>query len=418
MQSVGRRTIGIIIVGFLIVLASSAVKNLVSVYFVPMASSFKASLGTFGIPVTIFMLAYAVASPTMGYCSDRFGVRWVMSAGVALIAVLLAAAALSHVFVLFILIYGIGLAFGYAAVSFTPLGVLVSNTFPPDRRGLFYALLTNGTAAGFVVLSPLWEVSSTHHVSWRSLYLILAVVFLLLIWPALRWIPVPAAAGHVRTADRPPLGAQVRTILKNRTFRIVSLSFVGCGVSMAFIDVSMVADMNDNMVPPAAISAALVALGIAEIVGAVLAGRLSDRGIMSQVLVVCYLLRAVSLAILLFEPTAIGSVSFAALFGVSYMGTVIVSTMYVVEAFDEHTKGLALGMMWLGHQVGAALSAESGAISYDLTGSYNVIIVAVAIVTIISAATIAAAPPSRPGAEPAKQLSHLWPQSPEGDGLS
>jgi predicted MFS family arabinose efflux permease len=98
---------------------------------------------------------------------------------------------------------------------------------------------------------------------------------------------------------------------------------------------------------------------------------------------------------------------FAALFGVSYLATVVVTTMCVLAVAPPGTKGLAVGLMWSVHQLGATLSSQLGALSRDATGSYlaaTLVGAGCALVSIV--AVLAATFPERAPAAPAPAGTH------------
>jgi predicted MFS family arabinose efflux permease len=396
-----RKIIISVAVVFLIVLFSSAIKNSLTAFLVPMGNSFGESRGSFAAAPSLFMVTYAVMSPVVGYFADRLGGKRTMLSGLAIGAVLFFLGGLSHQFPIFVALYGVGLAVAYTAVSYVPLGVLVNELFAKQHRGIMYALLTNGAAVGFIVLSPLW-ISLSTTTSWRTVYLWLGAVFLVLLALAVYLVPGRDMAPELAVSSEPamPLGTRLRLVLRNRGFWIVAGPFFACGTSMAFIDVNMVADMHDHHISSGMISVSMVLLGATEICGAMAAGYMADRGRQRLVLVGSYAVRAVALLTLLVMPGVIGSMAFAILFGVSYMGTVIASSVALLELFDNNTRGLALGLLWLVHQAGSSVSAQGGALSYDHFHSYDTAIAAIA-GSVALAALVASlfSPASRPPAK-------------------
>ena len=72
---------------------------------------------------------------------------------------------------------------------------------------------------------------------------------------------------------------------------------------------------------------------------------------------------------------------FALLFGSSYLGTVILTSMFCFERYGSQVKGRVFGLLFLIHQAGAFLSVQLGARSFEATGSYVQTIVALGVVT-------------------------------------
>ena len=77
-------------------------------------------------------------------------------------------------------------------------------------------------------------------------------------------------------------------------------------------------------------------------------------------------------------PSVLTAWIFGLLFGISYMGTVVAGSMYLLNALDPRAKGLALGLMWCLHQVGAFAASEAGGLSFDALHSYDPIVIGAA----------------------------------------
>ena len=55
---------------------------------------------------------------------------------------------------LFVGVYGFIAAFAMAAMTHVPMGILVDRLFEQTKKGFAYAVVTNGTSIGFILLSP------------------------------------------------------------------------------------------------------------------------------------------------------------------------------------------------------------------------------------------------------------------------
>ncbi|MER6591158.1 MFS transporter [Micromonospora purpureochromogenes] len=274
---------------------------------------------------------------------------------------------------------------------------------PQGARRRPYAAITNGTAVGFIVLLPLW-IQLSDRWSWRTVFVSLSIVMLVLAAAAVAGIPQrasePEKAADAEEADA-GRGHGFSRVRRSRTFWAVSTAFVGCGVTMAFVDVHLVASLGDHHLGHNVESLTSALLGAAELVGAIVAGYLCDRGHSLAVLAGGYLLRALGMIVLAVHPTALGAAMFGLLFGVSYLATVVAGTMLLLAEFDARNRGLALGLMWLMHQVGAFLASQAGGISYDRYGSYVPIIVASAATAVGSLLIVALARPGDRSRSPA-----------------
>ncbi|WP_426624816.1 MFS transporter [Leifsonia sp. McL0607] len=376
-------------VAILISLMGSSLKNTVQVFFVPMADSFGYPRGEFAIATTIFAATIALASPAIGALSDRFGPLLVMRAGLVVSAAMFALITVAQSFLLLAILYGVLGALGYASLSYVPIGVLVDRAFPADRRGFFYALVTNGTAIGFIVLVPLWIWLETM-TSWQSVLIALSVLFAVVLLPLSFTVRAPDAKRLATTATSHVERSRALAVMRCGPFIPLVLAFMACGVTMAFVDVHLIPDMHDHGVAPTTVSTAMVLLGFTEIVGAFVAGFFCDRGRIRSVLLSAYLLRGASIVLLAISPNDVVIQLFGVIFGSSYLMTVVATTVWIARLYPPHVRGLLLGIMWAAHQVGAALSSQLGATLHDVLDSYDPIIYIGAAFCVVSIIIVAA----------------------------
>ena len=375
----------LIFVSFTLMFFSSSVKNVFQVWFVDICTSFGVTRAEFSLSGVTFMMITGVGAWVAGLLSDRFGVRKTILLGNVLIALSFIGSALIANFYAFVAIYGGLSAFALAAVQYVPMGVLVEETFKGSKnKGLIYALLINGTGLGFVILSPLW-VYLNLTISWQEIYLILGVFFLVVLTPllfiALPTSPAPNQNTAAQTQHDPRFW---QNILMNPAFWFIALSFFGCGVNMAFIDIHFVPMMQDQYTAPAIVGASLAVLGVMEMVGGFIAGWLSDRTRPAMLLSGFYTLRAVSGWLLMQSTNETMLVVFSAIFGATYLGTVIVTSLFTLQYFGKENKGAVFGLVFFIHQIGASLSTWAGAYIFDSYGSYHY---AVALATAFSVAS-------------------------------
>ncbi|MEU7279010.1 MFS transporter [Streptomyces sp. NPDC045431] len=371
---------------FLLTLAGSALKNTVQVYFVPMADTFGGSRGALAWATTLFAVTVAVASPLVGALADRLGGAATLALGTALSGVALIGCALAGELWLFVAVYALIAALASTMLSYVPLGVLVDELFRDGRKGLMYALLTNGAAVGFVVLVPLWSWLGTWS-SWQDVLLVVGLVFLCVLAP----LAMLVARGSNRVAARPEaedtvssdpgpralrrlsFGERLRLTAGNPDMRRLSLALFACGATMAFIDVHFMPLMHDHGLGHTVSSTAVALLGVFEIAGGLLAGWLCDRGWIKGVLLSAYAVRCVAMVLVALNPTGAVVIAFGVVFGVSYLATVIATTMWAARVLPVEVRGFGMGLVWTVHALGTALTSEVGAVMADATHDYSVV---------------------------------------------
>lgn len=383
---------GLVAVGFLVMFFSTSIKSVYQVYFADLAAHFGRGRADFAWSGSVFMLVTGLVSPLVGALSDRHGpLRTVVIGCLAAGAALAGASVFDRSLSVFVLGYGLLAAFGLAAMTYVPMGVLVDRLFEQKKSGLAYAVVTNGTAISFIVLSPFW-LWLAPQAPWEITFL-LTGAFLALPLAGLAWFAAGKAkdAGLDRPASAPDASAPKprawATLRRDPGFYALAVGFMGCGASMAFIDVHLVAFWQDQAAPRALMGLSLSLLGVLELISGLLTGwlaiRLSRRGLLGAF----YLLRSCAVLLLLGASQDMRTLGFAVLFGATYLGTVVLTSMFCMERYGAAIKGQAFGFLFLAHQIGAFASVQLGALSHDWWGSYQPFIVGLAALTALGGVT-------------------------------
>jgi predicted MFS family arabinose efflux permease len=381
-----------VIASFLITLAGSSLKSTVQVYFLGIADSFEVSRGSLAIATTLFAVVTGVASSVIGYLADRVGAIRVMAIGTALNGVVLLVAATTSELWVFVLSYGVVGATAVTMLSYVPLGVLADQLFQGRNAGFFYALLTNGAAVGFMVLVPLWA-RLDRSMSWNDVLFGIGVIFLVLVLPLalvlMRW---SSSRQPTRPAPKVSLWSATVTTFRHPQMRALVLAFIGCGSTMAFIDVHLFPHLNDHGISSSVGASGVAVLGALEIAGALAAGRLCDLGWVRATLAGGYALRAAAMVMLLFVTSQATVIAFGAVFGASYLATLVATTVWVNRVLPPGVRGTALGVLWAVHMLAVAGTSQLGAMLADLHHNYTATIIGSAVLTVGSVVLVVTQP--------------------------
>jgi predicted MFS family arabinose efflux permease len=373
--------------GFLVMFLATGIKSVYQVYFGQLADQFGRGRADLAWSASLFMLVTGLMSPVCGALCDRLGplrtlLVGALTGGVALIGVSLA----PHSLPVFVLAYGIGAAFALAAMTYVPMGMLVDRLFEQKKKGLAYAIVTNGTAVGFIVLSPFW-IWVQPQVDWTVAFLATGLVLAGPVAALVAWASKAAAASGLAQPERVAVrGASAwRLVGADPGFYVLALGFLGCGATMAFIDVHLVPYWQDAGTPRAQMGLSLSLLGVLELASGLATGWLAMRCNKRVLLGLFYGLRSLAMLMLLSGSPAVHTVGFATVFGASYLGTVVLTSMYCFERYGPAVKGQVFGVLFLLHQIGAFASVQLGAWGYDATGNYRPAIVSLAALTVAAA---------------------------------
>ena len=377
---------------FVLSLAGSALKSTVQVYFSDIADSLSVGISAFAWSTTVFAIGIAVASPIVGYLADRFGGASVLVVGTVLTGItFLACAAAPSTFV-FAPVYGLFGSVAFTMLSYVPLGKLADELFAGRGEGVAYAVMTNGPAVGFMVLVPLWVWLGTF-LSWRTVFTFAGIVMLVVLVPLAMYLRRTSADDDNTEAatpqSNPSIAERIAPLLTNSRYLLLTLAFGGCGITMAFVDVHMVSDMHMAGVHSTAVSASVFLLGLLEITGALIAGRFCDRGYIKQTLMIGYGLRGTAMLLFAFTPTLMTSLAFGAIFGASYMATVVATTLWIARILPPESRATAMGLVWTVHSIGAAASSQLGAMIAEHQQSYTLVSLVEALIVFGSLALVA-----------------------------
>ncbi|WP_104028432.1 MFS transporter [Vibrio jasicida] len=369
-----------ITVGVLVTFWASSIKGSYQVYFLDLASMCGLGRGMFSLSSALFGLSIGILSPVVGWICDRVGPALTILSGVLVAIFTYLAMMLPFNFWVFLILFGVLAAYALTAMTFVPLALLVDRIFANKNKGMAYAAITNGTAIGFMVLSPFWVWLNTFLI-WKDISMIIFMVFAGVILPSCIWLCKTFPRKEFVT-EQVNGGSSDKSEawfhhLRKPLFILLAISFAGCGASMAYIDVHLVPLLQERFTEGGSgatiVASSLSVLGAAELIGAFVVGYVLRFSKPAVVLSVMYALRAGSLVILLFADSLIMCLVFAVLFGLSYMGTVIVTSLMCLTLYGEKIKGKVFGCLFSVHQVFVFGTVWLGGITYDWTQSYALI---------------------------------------------
>ncbi len=239
--------------------------------------------------------------------------------------------------------------------------------------------------------------------SWRITYLILGGLILVVGVPmaALILRNDPHEMGLSPDGDAPlpsePEAAQsttppspVRAILEPEKWLDVCLNsgswqqlFV---FSVVMVQTHFVPYVTDKGISPGVAAKALGLLHGINIVGVLLGGMISDRIGRKTPLAIIYFVRALAIAFLLVANTPWMFYCFAVIAGLSWFSSVPLTIALAGELYGLRHMGTLVGFVFLSHQIGGALSTYSAGWFFDVTGSYQVVFLAV--IALLVAASI------------------------------
>jgi sugar phosphate permease len=374
----------IAIVTFLVLLVTAGVRATPGILMVPLEAEFKWSRAAISLAVAINIALFGLIGPFAASVMDRWGLRRVILAAVALLAVSVALTTrMRHQWEL-MLLWGILVGTGTGVTSLVLAAVVATRWFE-TRRGLVLGALSAANATGQLVFLPLLASLVVGH-GWRSATLTVsaaaAVVFVMVLI-FMRDRPEDLglqrygqyATDHQTTA-KPPLApvAALRHAARSRAFWVLAGTFFICGASTnGLIGTHLIAACHDYGIPEVRSAQLLAIMGIFDILGTTASGWLTDRYSSRYLLFGYYTLRGLSLLYLPFtlESGAHGLAWFAIFYGLDWVATVPPTVRLTGEAFGRENTGVIYGWIGASHQLGASLAAFGAGAVRTFADSYR-----------------------------------------------
>jgi predicted MFS family arabinose efflux permease len=345
-----------------------------------------------GLPVTLIAFAIALhnlvwgfAQPFAGAAADRYGSAPVVAFGATTFAAGLGLAAVAPSGAM--LIIGMGLLVGIG-VSCTTFGVVlpaVGRIASPEKRSMAMGLVSAGGSAGQVLMVPL--VQGVRLSSGIATSLFVLAFLMLLIAPLGMVLDRRARVGTpVHEEHVAPLRKVLGQAAGHRGYRLLTLGFFTCGFQLAFIATHLPEYLSLCHMPVGLGATALALIGLFNMAGSWACGWLGGRFRQHHVLGWLYVIRSVTIGAFFLLPKSPASVViFAAVMGLTWLGTVPLTSGLVAKVFGTRHLGSLFGVCFLSHQIGSFLGAWLGGLVFDLTGSYSLLWEATVVAGLVAA---------------------------------
>ncbi len=355
-----------------------------SLFVTPLQAEFGWGRGEIMLGFTVFFLLTGLGAPPAGLLVDRYGVRGVIAAG-ALIAGLSFGSLyfMQHLWHLYLAFFFIGT--GMAAVGQVPASTMISNWFV-RRRGTAIGIMSTGIGAGILVLAPVVGGFLIPTFGWRTAYLALGILSLLLIPLVLLVVrtrpsdmglfPDGAAGSLAETADPSfaSRGLNLKMALGTTAFWLLAVTFFVSGFASLGVIQNQVPHLQDIGFPLAIASSALTGLGLGSAIGKFFFGWLCDHIKATRACALSLVLLATGTLMLMFiEPGSplVLIWLYSIVLGLGAGGWLPTMSILVNINFGLLSYGAIFGMVSLAQGIGGALGPFFAGFLYDTMTTYR-----------------------------------------------
>lgn len=326
-------------------------------------------------PLITFILA-GILAPLAGAIADRIGVKKLMLAGAALLAVTFLLYSriqnLTHLYLMHCL-FGLVLITAGLVVNI----MLVSNWFN-EKRGTAIGIALIGTSLGGTIFPPLLT-SLIQTYGWRQTFVIeagIAVLLFVIVLVMVRDFPrhkgLEPIGGHPRGSgdDTELPGMTFGEALRTPTFWALAFAAMTTFYAILGAQAHLFLYLRDIGFEPTQASLGLSTLFLAALVGKFVFGTLADRFPQKAVLLA-------NIAVMFAGALCLASMSVPlfwvadVLFGLGWGGLYTLIQLLAVNSFGLKAAGKVLGTITIFDAIGGGLGPFVLAVLYERSGSYQ-----------------------------------------------
>ena len=354
-----------------ILMVTMGARQSLGLFISPLNSSTGLGITTISLAFALAQLMWGVIQPVSGALADHYGPAKVLVAGLAVLAIGLALTPFMTSGLGLIFSLGVLAAIGSGAGSFSVLIGAAARHLTHDQRGKAAGIINAGGSLGQFVFAPVAQ-TLIQLLGWMGAMWSLAVITV----GALPLVGmVSTAAGRVHGSAGSTVSAPwqaVQDAVEDRSYLLLNAGFFTCGFHIAFLVTHLPGQVNLCGLPAAVASWSLALIGLANIVGSLIAGSCTQRFRSKYILAAMYGSRALLIGWYLVAPkTKWTFYGFAVGLGLTWLATVPPTAAIVGKLFGSRYLSTLFGLTLLSHQIGGFLGAYLGGLALVRFGDYQ-----------------------------------------------
>ncbi len=358
-----------LVCGSIILTLALGIRHSFGLFLQPMSMDHGWGREVFGFAVALQNLLWGLTQPFTGMLADRYGAGRVLFAGAlvyiaGLVLMANASSALALTFAMGVLI-GLGMSCTTFNIVFGALG----RAFPPERRSVVLGICSSAGSFGQFALLP-FSLVLISMFGWYAGLIGLSLCAALMLPAAFGVTDKGYASGSIGGSPKEALAEA----FVHKGFWLLGVGYFACGFQIVFIGTHFPAYLIDQGLTAKDGTIALALVGLFNIFGSYLAGRLGANYPKTWLFSGLYAVRGLAVALLISFPLSPLSVYvFAAAFGFTWLGTVPLTNGVVAGMFGVKHLAMLSGFVFFFHQLGGFFGGWLGGYVFDHTGSYRLV---------------------------------------------
>jgi len=376
-------------------------RQVMGLYLKPLSTELGVGREPFSNAMAIANLTWGVLTIVAGAVADKYGAgRVLVVSGLATVASFYLMATAQSPLDLYIA--GLLAGAGVAGTGVPALVGAVGRAAPIEKRTAAIASLGMASGIGTLIAFPYAHIL-IETIGWKASLMAIAATCLLIL--PLAWPLAGTPAAHSGPIRSQTLVEAFREAFAHPSFWLLVSGFFVCGFHLAFYGVHLPAFVSDLGMPSWVGVWALMAVGIANIIGTYSAGQSARFFERRVALSFIYFMRSFAFLALLFLPlTPWLIIAISALLGLFWLSTVPLTSSLVSIFFGTQWMSMLFGFVFLSHQLGSFIGLWLAGTLYDATKSYDMmwwISIALALFAALIHLPIRERPVARMAAQPA-----------------
>ncbi|WP_136416779.1 MFS transporter [Herbaspirillum sp. ST 5-3] len=363
-------------------------------FFLPIAKDLGFSRSLLSGIVAIGMLCYGIGMPMAGHLVGRYGTRFVLLLGTAIVVASTIWTVNARSPFSFLLSFGVLMSIGLAFTSPVALTPVISRWFT-RRRGMALFFLSTGSMAGIAIMTPVFTFA-IKIAGWQNTLLGFAAAFTALTVPVALFIIRDTAPEHTdllpeqiavaRTASAAPAQTlRFSEAVRTAPFLKICLGLFACGFSMNLLGTHGVPMLMDHGFDAMTSSLGIGLIGLVAIFSTMVLGRMSDVLPRRNILAAIYLIRGLGFFALLLVGAHWELYAAATIGGIAWAGSIALSSAILADVYGVRLVGILYGTAYLAHQIGAMISSWLGGWGYERFGTHWIAFGAAGVMLLIAA---------------------------------
>src|SRR5258708_7636591 len=267
-----------------ILMVTMGTRQSLGLFISPLKTSTGLGITTISLAFAIAQLMWGVIQPVSGAVADRYGPAKILIAGLVVLAIGMALTPFMTSGFGLIVSLGVLSAAGSGASSFSVLIGAASRHLSADKRGKSAGIINAGGSLGQFVLAPVTQ-TLIQILGWMGAIWSLALITVGAL-PLVRVVS-PAGSVHGGASGSSPWQA-VQDAMGDRSYLLLHAGFFTCGFHIAFLVTHLPGEVNLCGLPPAVASWSPALIGLANIVGSLIAGSYTARFRTKYILALIY----------------------------------------------------------------------------------------------------------------------------------